>query len=203
MEKFVNKKLCFMLLITGFIYGLILPFFWGNNPLDENGTLSLLCEDKQEFFWLWGLVTIGGIILNTQYMYKKFEYKSRFLDVLCGSAFVSICVVALTLGHSVDDWNPKRLAHWIATGVFIVFCVASIAFFFIFNIKRRKGFGLLTGLTFVIPVTFGLIFGLYGKCGLMEVIPVAMMQILLFIVNFTNLINTEKIESPTAEALTK
>ncbi len=201
MEKIFTKKSSLFLLIAGFIYGLVLPFCWGNNPLDEHGTLSLLCEDKQIFFWLWGIVTIGGIIFNTQYMYKKFEYKNRFLNVLCVASFISICVVALTLGHSIADWNPKRVAHWIATGVFIVFCVASITFFFIFNIKRRKGFRLLTGLSFLIPVTFGLIFGLYGKSGLMEIVPVAMMQVLLFIVNFTSFISTEKIEAPLSEAL--
>ena len=181
----------------------MLPFCWGNNPLDEHGTLSLLCEDRQLFFWVWGIVTIGGIIYNTQYMYKKFEYKNRFLNVLCIASFVSICLVALTLGHSIADWNPKRLAHWIATGVFIVFCVASIVLFFMINIKRRKGFKLLTGLSWLVPVAFGLIFGLYGKSGLMEIVPVAMMQLLLFVVNFTNLINTEKIEAPKTEVLTK
>lgn len=203
MGRIINKRLSLAFLISGFVYGLVLPFCWGNNPLDEHGTLSLLCEDKQVFFWAWGIVTIGGIILNTQYMYKKFEYKSRFLNVLCIASFISICVVALTLGHSIDDWNPKRVAHWIATGVFIVFCVASIVLFFMMNMKKHKGFKLLTGLSWLVPVAFGLIFGLYGKSGLMEIVPVAMMQILLFIVNFTSLINTERIEAEQTQPLTK
>ena len=123
MNKILNKPFCLSILAVGFVYGLVLPFCWGNNPLDENGTLSLLCEDRQLFFWLWGIVTIGGVIINAQYMYKKFEYKNRFFDALCLLSFISMCVVALTLGHSIEDWNPNRIAHWFATGVFIVFCV--------------------------------------------------------------------------------
>ena len=203
MHKILNKPFCLSILAVGFVYGLALPFFWGNNPLDEHGTLSLLCEDRQLFFWLWGIVTIGGIIINAQYMYKKFEYKNRFFDALCVCSFVSMCVVALTLGHSIDDWNPKRIAHWIATGVFIVFCVASIVLFFMVNMKKRKGFRLLTGLSWMIPLTFGLIFGLYGKSGLMEIVPVAMMQLLLFVVNFTKLIDTDKIVEAQQEVLMK
>ena len=203
MHKIINKPFCLSILAVGFVYGLVLPFCWGNNPLDENGTLSLLCEDRQLFFWLWGIVTIGGVIINAQYMYKKFEYKNRFFDALCICSFVSMCVVALTLGHSIDDWNPKRIAHWVSTGVFIVFCVASIVLFFMVNMKKRKGFGLLTGLSWLVPVTFLLIFALYGKSGLMEIVPVAMMQIILFVVNFTRLIDTEKITDVQQEVLTK
>lgn len=202
MKKILNKPFCIGMLAIGFIYGLVLPFCWGNNPLDEHGTLSLLCEDRQLFFWLWGIVTIGGVIINAQYMYKKFEYKNRFFDALCLLSFISMCVVALTLGHSIEDWNPKRIAHWVATGVFIVFCVASIVLFFMVNMKKRKGFRLLTGLSWLIPLTFGLIFGLYGKSGLMEIVPVAMMQILLFVVNFTDLIKTDKIEEAQTAAVT-
>ena len=203
MNKILNKPFCLSILAVGFVYGLVLPFCWGNNPLDENGTLSLLCEDRQLFFWLWGIATIGGVIINAQYMYKKFEYMNRFFDALCICSFVSMCVVALTLGHSIEDWNPKRIAHWVSTGVFIVFCVASIVLFFMVNMKKRKGFRLLTGLSWLVPVTFLLIFGLYGKCGLMEVVPVAMMQILLFVVNFTKLIDTDKIVEAQQEVLIK
>jgi flavodoxin len=104
-----------------FVYGLVLPFMWGNNPMSETGTLSLLCEDRKLFFWIWGILTSGSIILNTKYLYQRYNYKNKIFDALCIMGFISMCCVALTLGHSIADWNPKRLLHWIATGVFIAF----------------------------------------------------------------------------------
>lgn len=184
-EKILSKPLCIGLLFCAFAYGLVLPFCWGNDPLSEYGTLSILCDDHRIWFWLWGMLTAGSIILNTQYMYKKFGYKNKFLDSLCALGFISMICVASTLGHPVDSWNTQRIIHWIATGLFIVFIIASIALFFLFNIKKYKRFGVLTICIFAILATFLLMFAIIGKSGLMEIIPLAMLQILLFIVNFT------------------
>ena len=108
LRKLVSKPVCMVFLVCAFIYGLVLPFCWGNDPTSETGTLSLLCEDRKIWFWIWGILSSGGIIINTQYMYKKYGYKNRFLDVLCILGFVGVVCVALTLGHPIDSWNPKR-----------------------------------------------------------------------------------------------
>lgn len=192
LSKILSKPVCISVLLCAFVYGLALPFFWGNNPASPLGTLSLLCEDRKIWFWLWGVLTSGGILLNTQYMYKKFGEKSKLLDALCVLGFISMAVVALTLGHSIEDWNPKRLIHWIATGCFIAFTVASIALFFIFNRKKHKSFGVLTACTFLILGSFVVIFAVVGKSALMEMIPLALIEIFMFIVNFTPLIKAEE-----------
>ena len=72
-NKFI-KPFCICTLSCAFVYGLILPFCWGNDPTSEFGTLSLLCESggRQIWFWIWGILSSGSIVLNTQYMYKKF-----------------------------------------------------------------------------------------------------------------------------------
>ena len=185
------KPLCIITLIISFVYGLVLPFCWGNNPASELGTLSLLCENRKIWFWLWGILISGGIIMNTQYMYRKFSYKNKFYDVLCALGFISVCVVALTLGHSIEDWNPKRIAHWVATGVFIVFTLAPIVLFFITNIKKHKQFKVLTVIAFMILATFIVIFAVVGKSALMEMVPIAMMEVFLFVINFTSVVKTD------------
>lgn len=187
-EKLINKPLCIFFLAVAFVYGLALPFFWGNNPASELGTLSLLCEDRKFYFWIWGIFTSGGIALNTQYLFRKYNFKNTFLNVLCVLGFVSMAVVALTLGHSIDSWNPKRLAHWIATGAFIVFSLAPIVLFFIKERKNHKHFPALTACAFGILATFLIIFAVVGKSALMEMIPLALMEIFLFVVNFTKLV---------------
>ncbi len=185
LKKICTKPFCIILLAAAFVYGLALPFFWGNDPSQPTGTLSLLCENRKAYFWLWGILMSGSINMNVQYMYKKFSYKSRTLDVICVLSFLSMCTVALTLGHSIADWNPKRLLHWIATGMFIAFCALSVVLFFIQNIKNRKDFILPTACMAVILLTFAAIFVFVGKSALMEMIPLAMLQLLLFAVNFT------------------
>lgn len=187
------KPLCIITLIISFVYGLVLPFCWGNNPASELGTLSLLCEDRKIWFWLWGILISGGIVMNTQYMYRKFSFKSRFYDILCALGFISVCVVALTLGHSIEDWNPKRIAHWVATGIFIVFTLLPIVLFFIRNRKKHPQFKTLTVCAFMILATFLVIFIGVGKSALMEMIPIALMQIFLFVINFTPVVKEQKL----------
>ena len=185
--KTLSKPLCIGLISCAFVYGIVLPFCWGNDPTSEFGTLSLLCEDRQIWFWIWGILSSGSIILNTQYMYKKFEYKSTFLNILCLLGFIGIICVALTLGHPIDSWNPKRILHWVATGFYIVFTIAPIALFFIINIRKFRKFVFFTICTFLILAVFLLLFGIMGKSAIMEMVPLALFEILLVIVNFTPL----------------
>lgn len=191
------KILCISALFCAFVYGLALPFFWGNNPASELGTLSLLCEtaERKIFFWFWGVLTSGSIFVNTQYMYNKFGMKNKLLTAIGALGFVSICAVALTLGHSIDDWNPKRIAHWVATGAFIAFTVASIALYFIINRKKHPKFDMLTVCTFLILGTFVVIFATVGKSALMEMIPLALIELFLFAVNFTPWVKAARSET--------
>ena len=193
-ERIFNKPVCIIWLLLAFVYGLALPFFRGNNPASELGTLSLLCEDRKAYFWLWGILTGGGIIANTQYMYNKFSYKNKFFDALCTISFISMCFIALTLGHSIEDWNPKRIAHWVATGVFIALTVAPILLFFLKNIKLHKQFTALALCTVGILMTFVVIFVFIGKSALMEMIPIALIEVFLFVVNFTRAVKAQKLE---------
>lgn len=189
-----SKAFCIGFLAAAFVYGLILPFCWGNNPASELGTLSLLCEDKKLFFWIWGILTSGSIIANTQYMYRKFSYKSKFFNVLCILAFISMALIALTLGHSIADWNPKRIAHWVATGVFIALTAAPILLFFIKNRRAHKQFTSLALCTVAILMTFVVIFVFVGKSALMEMIPIALIEAFLFVINFTKVVKAQPLK---------
>lgn len=191
---FTSKAFCLSILIPAFIYGLALPFFWGNNPASELGTLSLLCEapEKKIFFWLWGILTSGSIIANTQYLYKSYNIKSKVSNFFCVLSFIGVCVVALTLGHSIEDWNPKRIAHWVATGLFIAFIVIPLLFPFITHRKENKNFITFAICTVCVLMSFVVIFVGVGKSALMEMIPIALIEIFLFIVNFTKVFKNEK-----------
>lgn len=192
MDKILSKTICLSTLGCAFIYGLILPFCWGNDPTSPTGTLSVLCEDKQLFFWLWGLLSAGGLTLNIQYLYKKFGIKNKFLDSLCILSFLSMILVALTLGHDITTWNPKRIIHWVATGAFVIFIIASIFLFFLIYIKKFKGFGVLAVCSLSVLGVFLFMFLVIGKSGLMEIIPLSMIEIFMFIVNFTPIVKVQQ-----------
>ncbi len=185
-KKLLNKKVCLIWLFAAFVYGIILPFFWGNDPWDSMGTLSILCENHKPFFWLWVLVCCGGNLVNTNYMYKKYNNKNKALVIISLAAFVAACGIAATLGHSVLDWNPKRVAHWICTGLYIALLGVSVGFFGLLNIKKGKGYAAL--FLCVIGIVVFLVVWLLtlGKSAVFEMIPYALLQTILFLVNFTN-----------------
>lgn len=178
------KPFCLLFLIAGFAYGLILPWCWGNNPFDALGTLSILCEDRKFFFWIWVVLVGGAYFLNTNYAYIKYNDNSRFLRVLSVLTLIGCCAIALSLKHDVQTWNPKRIVHWIATGVYIVCVALSVFIFLVRNRKTYKGFNLLSVLTLLIVATIPLWLFILGKSAMMEMIPNALFQIMLFVMNF-------------------
>lgn len=188
MEKFKNfvfgKPFCMFFLIAGFVYGLVLPWCWGNNPFDEFGTLSILCEDRKFFFWIWVVLVGGAYLLNTIFAFRKFKDESRFLRVLSVLTFVACCAIALSLKHDVHSWNPKRIVHWIATGLYIACVALSVFIFLMRNRKKFKGFNALAILTVLLVATIPVWLLTIGKSAMMEMIPNAFFQIMLFILNF-------------------
>ncbi|MGN0444576.1 MAG: hypothetical protein ACI4F5_08185 [Acutalibacteraceae bacterium] len=180
----LQKNICMFLLIAGFVYSLILPFCWGNNPFDPMGTLSLLCEHRKIWFWIWIILDGGALFLNINYMYKKYGGANKFIKALPIIAMVFAFAIALTLDHSIADWNPKRVVHWVATGGYVAFLVASTALYAIKNIKKGKIFRYILFGVFGILILFLLWFIILGKSGMMETVPRALLEILLFTVNF-------------------
>lgn len=188
MEKFKNfvfgKPFCMFFLIAGFVYGLVLPWCWGNNPFDEFGTLSILCEDRKFFFWIWVVLVGGAYLLNTIFAFRKFKDESRFLRILSVLTFIACCAIALSLKHDVHSWNPKRIVHWIATGLYIACVALSVFIFLMRNRKKFKGFNALAILTVLLVATIPVWLLTIGKSAMMEMIPNAFFQIMLFVLNF-------------------
>lgn len=192
----MNKQKLFpcislVILITGFVYGLILPFCWHNNPFDPLGTLSILCENRKIFFWFWIILDGGALLLNLNLMYRKYGHANRLIKALPVIAVIFGCMIALTLGHSIADWNPKRILHWVATGGYIVFIAFSLIVYALKNIKREKIFRIILIGTLIVFLVFCFMFFVLGKSGMMELIPFTLLQILLFIINFC--IDKEKV----------
>lgn len=183
-ENSVKKFVLMSALVVGFIYSFVLPFCWGNNPFDPLGTLSLLCEERKIWFWLWIIVDGGAMIANIYYLYNKYKGSNKLIKVLPVLAFISGVAIAATLGHDITSWNPKRIVHWAATGAYVVFLVASIAVYALKNIKKDKVFVKMLISVAVALLLFVGWFLILGKSGMLELVPHAVLEVILFVFNF-------------------
>ena len=127
---------CLAVLLAALVYGLVLPFCWHNDPSGTYGTLSLLCEHHIPWFWLWTVLTGLGLTLNLEFAYHKYGYSGKPLRIAAAFGLFGMILTAATLNHSIQDWNPKRVAHW--TGAICFAAGITIAFLFFFIRKARE-----------------------------------------------------------------
>ncbi len=188
MEKIRNAALstpvCFFMLAAAIIFGNGIMYLFGNDPASPVGTLSLLCEDRKYLFWIWAFFVGGGFYLNILYAYRKYRENARFLRILCLFGLLAVCGIGLSLKHDITTWNPKRIVHWVSTGMYMAAIGFSLFLFFVRNRKRYKGFTALSVL--VVAVACGIVTWLFtiGKNGYLEMVPATVLQFLLMAINF-------------------
>ena len=183
-QKLLSKPVCFFFLIAGLIIGNGIMFLFGNDPSKPLGTISILCEDRKYLFWIWAFFVVGGYFLNTLYAYRRYHETSKLLLFISVFAVIAACGIGLSLKHDVTTWNPKRIVHWVSTGVYMAALGLSIMIFLFKNAKRYHGF-LFLGIV-VLLILFGIAVWLLtlGKSGLMEMVPNTILEILLLLLNF-------------------
>ncbi len=174
---------CLAVLLAALVYGLVLPFCWHNDPSGTYGTLSLLCEHHIPWFWLWTMLTGLGLTLNLEFAYHKYGYSGKPLRIAAAFGLFGMILTAATLNHSIQDWNPKRVAHW--TGAICFAAGITIAFLFFFIIKAREYKRFLLFIALLVSMAVGVLVQLLtvGRNGYMEIIPVALLELTLLVVN--------------------
>ena len=191
------RGVCLAVLLAALVYGLILPFCWGNDPADTYGTLSILCENRIPWFWLWVLLTGGGLALNLELLFRKYGYSGAALRVCTVFGLLGLILTAATLNHSVLDWNPKRVLHWIGAVCYAVGILAAFLFFFFKKVRACKRF--LPFLALVVCIIAGVVLQMLtvGRNGYMEIVPIALLELTLLILVYTPAIPPSA-EKPTA-----
>ncbi|MBR5411066.1 MAG: hypothetical protein IK104_10395 [Clostridia bacterium] len=174
-------------LLAAFVYGWVLPFCWGNDPSETLGTLSILCENHIPYFWLWSVLTGGAFALNLILLYKTYGEKNPVLYLAVGFALLGMVLTAATLNHSIADWNPKRVFHWIGAICYAAGLTAAFLLFYLKNLKKNKYILWLLLVTFVCAVGVLVRLLVFGRNGYMEIIPLAVLELELFVLNFTPL----------------
>ena len=97
-------------------------------------------------------------------------------------------LTSLTLNHSIADWNTKRVLHWIGAILYAAGLVASLLLFLLFKAKAYKRFLFFTVL--IVCTVLGVLVQLatVGRNGYMEIVPIAILELTLLILNYTPLV---------------
>lgn len=177
--KAPNKTMSMVVLAMALVYNVIFGFI--RNPVETDNTLSWLGYDYPHGFLMWGVLTAAAFFLNIIYLYKKFGYSGRV-----GTAFAIAAIFFMPGVVFINDWGWEQTAHLIATLIFIALNAIAILMFFIHNYKKHIKYRLTTFLVILILAGMILVQFTLGKSGLLELVPLWLAMLLLFVSNFTS-----------------
>lgn len=193
---------CMANLIAGFAfitwYGFLsFPEQFGNILTDV--TASMLGLRYPWEFKIWGILASLSIFTNTLYMYRKNNYKGKAGVVVtslgCAAIFVTVNVPSAGLDLVM---TARCLSHW-ATALIFAFLGAAGVIIFLFHKSRQKEKKYMFATVFFVAVLILMLILLVtvGKSAFIENLPMWVAYALLFIINFTSLL--DKKESPANE----
>lgn len=177
--KAPNKTISLVVLTMALVYNIIFGFV--RNPAGTDNTLSWLGYDYPHGFLMWGVLTAAAFFLNIIYLYKKFGYHSK-----TGTAFAVAAIFFMPGVVFINDWGWEQTAHLIATLLFIALNSVAILMFFIHSYKKHIKFKITTFAVILILAGMITVQFTLGKSGLLELVPLWLAMILLFISNFTS-----------------
>ena len=185
---------CMANLIAGFAfitwYGFLsFPEQFGNILTDV--TASMLGLRYPWHFKIWGVLASLSIFTNTLYMYRKNNYKGKTGVIVtslgCASIFVTINVPSAGLDLVM---TARCLSHW-ATALIFAFLGAAGVIIFLFHKSRQKERKYIFATVFFVAVLILMLILLVtvGKSAFIENLPMWVAYALLFIINFTSLLD--------------
>lgn len=189
---------CMANLIAGFAfitwYGFLsFPEQFGNILTDV--TASMLGLRYPWYFKIWGILASLSIFTNTLYMYRKNNYKGKIGVIVttlgCASIFVTINVPSAGLDLVM---TARCLSHW-ATALIFAFLGAAGVIIFLFHKSKQKEKKYIFATVFFVAVLILMLILLatVGKSAFIENLPMWVAYALLFIINFTSLLDKKDI----------
>ena len=185
---------CMVNLIAGFVfitwYGFLsFPEQFGNILTDV--TASMLGLRYPWEFRIWGVLASLSIFTNTLYMYRKNNYKGKAGVVVtslgCAAIYVTINVPSAGLDLVM---TARCLSHW-ATALIFAFLGAAGVIIFLFHksAKKEKKYIFATVFFVAVLVLMLVLLVTVGKSAFIENLPMWVAYALLFIINFTSLLD--------------
>lgn len=185
---------CMANLIAGFVfitwYGFLsFPEQFGNILTDVTASMLGLRYPWQ--FKVWGILASLSIFTNTLYMYRKNNYKGKTGVIVtslgCAAIYVTVNVPSAGLELIM---TARCLSHW-ATALIFAFLGAAGVIIFLFHKSRQKEKKYIFATVFFVAVLILMLVLLVtvGKSAFIENLPMWVAYALLFIINFTSLLD--------------
>ncbi len=171
------------------------PEQFGNILTDV--TASMLGLRYPLYFRLWGIFSSLSIFTNVLYMYRKNNYYGKAGIIItslgCAALFITVNVPSAGLDLVM---TPRCLSHWASALIFAFLGAAGVILYLIHKCKEKNKkyiiatviFGGVLALMLVLLVTV-------GKSAFIENLPMWVVYVLLFIINFTSFFDKNEIES--------
>ena len=191
---------CMANLIAGFAfvtwYGFLsFPEQFGNILTDV--TASMLGLRYPWHFKIWGILASLSIFTNTLYMYRKNNYKGKIGVIVtslgCAAIYVTINVPSAGLELVM---TARCLSHWATALIFAFLGAAGVIIFFFHKSKQKEKKYIFSTVFFVTVLILMLVLlATVGKSAFIENLPMWVAYALLFVTNFTSLLDKKDINS--------
>lgn len=185
---------CAANLVAGFAfitwYGFLsFPEQFGNILTDV--TASMLGLRYPWHFKIWGILASLSIFTNTLYMYRKNNYKGKTGVIVtslgCASIFVTINVPSAGLELVM---TARCLSHWATALIFAFLGAAGVIIFLLHKSKQKdKKYIFATVFFASVLILMLILLATVGKSAFIENLPMWVAYALLFIINFTSLLD--------------
>lgn len=187
----IFKISAMVLLILSFVYFTAYGFL--SNPFLESGTASEIGLKYPTAFKFWGLTTSLALTVNLVYSYTHKPLGNRkagtagYVCMALGVACLMACV------HIPSTRVPgiQMYAHWSTALLFAVFFAAAIVLHLLFPSKPNKKYR-ITLICFgavLLAIVIALIAA--GKNGFIESLPMWAAYIIIFLDNFTRVLDSK------------
>lgn len=175
-----NRTLCLTILLMALVYNVI--FGCVRNPLGEENTISWIGYDHPFGFLVWGGLTAAAFFLNISYLYHRYHYAGK----IGTAALYTAPMMAMTVIF-INDWGWEHVIHWIGAIGFIALNGAALLLFFLHHFKKHISYQITSFAVAGMLLAMLVILLAVGKSGLLELVPMWIAMILLFLVNFTGI----------------
>ena len=196
-----NKWFCLFWLVFGFLYVTIYGMLYVEDLYTEGlrsvnvfgvlieptmtATASIIGKTYPWLFRGWGLFQAISLSLNVQYMFRRYDYKSKAANALLIAG--TICIISTTFIRSTEEPGLQRIAHW-GTALLFAFLYAIAMGIGLYQLAKRSKKFLGTFIFFVAMLALMLALLIFvGKGGAIESIPMWGVYVILLFTNFTGL----------------
>ena len=176
-------------------YGFLgFPAQFGNILTDV--TASMLGLRYPWYFKIWGVLASRSIFTNTMYMYRKNNYQGKAGAIIaslgCAAIYVTINVPSAGLDLVM---TARCLSHWATALIFAFLGAAGVIIFLLHKSKQKDKKYIVATVVFVAVLLLMLVLLVtVGKSAFIENLPMWVVYVLLFIINFTPFFDKKKTE---------